>query len=66
MVNNLKCDTCRFMDNCIPHNKLKPFYDEKKDFGVDLTMDSCRFYMVSEDAPDGGEIDPEDDDVELH
>lgn len=66
MINNFKCDTCCFMENCIPHNKLKPFYDEKKDYGVDLDMLSCRFYKVSEDAPNDAEVDSEDDEVELH
>ena len=53
MINNLKCDTCRFED-------------AKVDLRVELTFEDCEDYQVSADAAPGGEVDSEDDEVELH
>ena len=67
MVNNLMCDTCRFENKCTARAKIKPFLeDAKTDLRVELTFDSCKDYQVSEDAEPSGEVDPKDDDVELH
>lgn len=67
MINNLKCDTCRFEEKCTARAKLKPFLEDAKvDLRVELTFESCEDYQVSADAAPGGEVDPEDDEVELH
>ena len=58
MINNLKCDTCRFEEKCTARAKV--------DLRVELTFDDCEDYQVSADAAPGGEVDPEDDEVELH
>ena len=67
MINNLKCDTCRFEEKCTARAKLKPFLEDAKvDLRVELTFENCEDYQVSAGAAPGGEVDPEDDEVELH
>jgi len=41
-VNNFKCLDCDKSAVCKIYDKLTPFNDEKKDLGVEITMDTCR------------------------
>ena len=50
MVNNLKCDECRFCIKCMARNKLKPFLEEAiTDLGVVLDFVNCDNYTPIED-----------------
>lgn len=56
MINNYKCDNCDHSTVCKIVDKLAPFHeDAKKDFGVTLTINSCREYSS---------VDSEDEDIE--
>lgn len=50
MVNNLKCDACRFSVKCNARAKLKPFLEEARtDLGVELDFVSCNDYQELSD-----------------
>lgn len=45
MVNNLKCDMCKFNTKCVALNKLKPFLEgARTDYGVTLEFIECVDY----------------------
>jgi len=50
MVNNIKCDTCKFQPKCVGYNKLKPLTDEARvDLGITLNFVSCNDFAELDD-----------------
>ena len=50
MVDNLKCEDCRFLVKCSAYAKLRPFLeDARRDLGVTLEFKSCNDYKSIDD-----------------